>query len=188
MGGLVGDDKPYWFRQNQRLVMFNEISILVCCWIMMCFTQSINQAVIVTTINDRKYIGYILCTVVIVVILVNYVALLKSITWQIGFRMRRRANMAESNQKELNRSKARAMNLYAKRLNKQPERMARNHKVYAADGIDLSKIDELNEDGELTSQASSNSARDGKKKRKYRRKGDLFSNKVAPTQEHFELP
>ena len=59
--------------------------------------------------------------------------------------------------------------------------MARNHKVYAADGIDLSKIDELNEDGELTSQASSNSARDGKKKRKYRRKGDLFSNKVAPT-------
>ena len=69
-----------------------------------------------------------------------------------------------------------AMNLYAKRLNKQPERMARNHKVYANDEVNLSKIDELNEDGQLTSQASSNSERDGRKKRKFRLKGDIFSN------------
>ena len=40
-----------------------------------------------------------------------------------------------------------AMNLYAKRLNKQPERMARKHKVYANNEVNLSKIDELNEDG-----------------------------------------
>ena len=52
--------------------------------------------------------------------------------------------------------------------------MARNHKVHATDGMNLSKIDELNEDGQLTSEASSNSWRDGIKKLKYRRKGDLF--------------
>ena len=134
---------------------------------------------IVTTINDRKYIGYILCAVVIVVILVNYVAILKSITWQVGFRMRRRANLADKHQREINENKARAMDMYAKRLNKQPERMARNKKVYDIDEVNLSKISELNEDGQLTSQASSE--RDGKKRRKFRLKGDVFSNKVAPT-------
>ena len=36
---------------------------------------------IATTIQDRKYIGYVLCFVVLVVIIVNYVALLSSITW-----------------------------------------------------------------------------------------------------------
>ena len=67
-----------------------------------------------TTISDRKYIGYILCFVVLIVILVNYIALIKSITWQIGFRMRRRANMAAQDQRE----KQKANNLYKKRLNK----------------------------------------------------------------------
>ena len=67
-----------------------------------------------TTISDRKYIGYILCSVVVIVILVNYIALIKSITWQIGFRMRRRANMAAKDQRE----KQKANNLYKKRLNK----------------------------------------------------------------------
>jgi hypothetical protein len=90
--------------------------------------------------------------------------------------MRRRANLAEKDLRDQNKSKAMAMNLYAKRLNKQPERMARNHKIYANDEVNLSKIDELNEDGQLTSQASSNSERDGKKKRKFRLKGDIFSN------------
>ena len=63
---------------------------------------------IATTINDRKYIGYILCSVVLIVILVNYIALIKSITWQIGFRMRRRANMAAKDLRE----KQKANNLH----------------------------------------------------------------------------
>ena len=114
MSGITGAEKPYWFPQNQRLVMFNEICVLICCWIMMCFTQSINQSVIASTIQDRKYIGYVLCLVVLVVIVVNYFALLTSITWQIGFRIRRKANM----EMEEKRNKKKAGNLYTKRLNK----------------------------------------------------------------------
>ena len=43
-------------------------------------------------------------------------------------------------------SKERAGNFYSKRLNKQPERMLKNNKVFNIDGMSLSKIDEQNED------------------------------------------
>ena len=95
MGGLIGSEKPYFFKHNQRLQMFNECAIFVCCGILMCFTQNINQAMIDTTIEDRKYIGYILCLVTFIVIVVNLAALVSSLTWQVGFRIRRKANLAK---------------------------------------------------------------------------------------------
>ena len=49
--------------------------------------------VINTTIADRKYIGYGVVIVTLIVIVVNLCALLNSIAWQIGFRWRRKANI-----------------------------------------------------------------------------------------------
>ena len=49
--------------------------------------------VINTTIVDRKYIGYGIIIVTFIVIVVNLSALIKSISWQIGFRWRRKANI-----------------------------------------------------------------------------------------------
>ena len=59
----------------------------------MTFTQNINEKVIYTTIHDRKYIGYILCLVTIIVIVVNIAAIIQSISWQVGFRICRKMNI-----------------------------------------------------------------------------------------------
>ena len=48
---------------------------------------------VTTTIQDRKFIGYLLCAVTFAVIVVNLIQLSKSISWQMGFRIRRKANM-----------------------------------------------------------------------------------------------
>ena len=93
MAGLIGNLKPYYFRHNQCLQMFNECSIFVACSMMICFTQNINEMVINTTIIDRKYIGYGIVAVTLIVITVNLCALMSSVAWQIGFRWRRKANI-----------------------------------------------------------------------------------------------
>ena len=61
--------------------MFNECAVFVACFMMLTFTQNINDAVIDTTIQDRRFIGYLLCMVTLVVILVNLLAISHSIFW-----------------------------------------------------------------------------------------------------------
>ena len=167
MGGFIGSEKPYFSKHNHRLQMFNECAIFVCCGIMMCFTQNINQAMIETTIEDRRYIGYILCLVTLIVIVVNLATLIDSITWQVGFRVRRRDNIARN--AAISQDKLGLNNIYDKRVNKQPTRM-KNKRHFDIDS-NLPKISELNE----TDEASSSQKSLTKQDRQYEKKKQ-FSN------------
>ena len=94
MGGLLGSLKPYETRGNQYLQMFNEGIVFVASFFLLTFTQNINEEVVSTTIHDRKLIGYLLSALVLVAIIVNIVAIAQSVAWQVGFRIRRKENLA----------------------------------------------------------------------------------------------